>query len=192
MSAIFDKLLNVTFWQNIKLFLSTPTLPLKSCNILLSEIHYCSCAKWQKHIWHVGIQEKKRYMYFFPEVWDIMKTYNWCILDDAMQHKVDELFHIIRKIKPIICLLLQVQGFVYQTIISQHYPSLQMKMEYSPFCFMSRTVVQPSLILYTGWRRAHQDNRWWMASKWGWRRQPMNQQCSGHHDATQTYFTLGL
>lgn len=58
-------------------------------------------------------------MYFFPEMWDIMKTYSWCILDYVIQHKVDELFRFIRKIKPIICLLLQVQGFLHQTIISQ-------------------------------------------------------------------------
>lgn len=60
------------------------------------------------------------------------------------------------------------------------------------FPFMSQTAAQPSLILYTGWRRAHQDNTWWMASKRGWRRQPMNHQCSGHHDVTQTYLILGL
>lgn len=35
LSAIFDKLLKVTFWQNMKLFLCTPASPLKGCNVFL-------------------------------------------------------------------------------------------------------------------------------------------------------------
>lgn len=67
MSGIFisDKLLNMTFWQKIKLLLLTPSFPLKGCNILPHEIHYGPCAKWQKNIWYTSIREKGGYIYLF-------------------------------------------------------------------------------------------------------------------------------
>lgn len=119
---------------------------------------------------------------------NIKKTYTWCILYYAtvqrgwplLYYKVNKSYNLSARTD---------WRFLINTPIRTH---LMCPNGVAPLCFMSRTVVQPSLIPYTGWRRIHQDNRWWMASKWGWRRHPINQQCSGHHVATQAYFTLCL
>lgn len=103
------------FGKRLNYFSGTPTLPLKGCNILQRKIHYCSSAKMtETHLtyWH--------YMYFFPEMWDTTK------------HEADiadECSITLRKIKPIIHLIPPAQDFLYQTLMSQHGPSLQM--EYS-------------------------------------------------------------
>lgn len=70
-----------------------------------------------------------------------------------MQQRVNEYSFTTRNIKPIIYLVLQVQDFLYHTLMSQHSPSLQMSVDLSrwniPNPLMCQTVVQPALTLYT-------------------------------------------
>lgn len=155
----------MTFWQNIKLFLLTATRlrraavfsHVKSITVLVQ--------KWQKHIWHLCIQK------------NIKKTLHVLVSRDILkkihEYSMDNCSCIVRKINPIICLLLEVQGLLYQRLISQ------LSKWNIPSRFMSQAIVHHSLILYTGWRIKKTEDGW-----------PPNEAGEGNQRTTSTLATI--